>query len=199
MGLYQPTAGRILVDGVELRDMAPADWYRRFGTVFQDFQRYQSSVRDNITVGWVDGAGDEAALQAAVGRSGADEVAKTLPQGLDTLLGREFHEGQELSVGQWQKLAIARAYFRPAEILILDEPASALDAQAEAAVYEHFARMAAERTVVLISHRLGSCRIADRVLVLQAGQLIEAGTHDELLARGGAYAELYRLQAAWYR
>ena len=199
MGLYQPTAGRILVDGVELREMAPADWYHRFGTVFQDFQRYQSSVRDNITVGWVDGADDEAALQAAVGRSGADEVATTLPQGVDTLLGKEFHEGQELSVGQWQKLAIARAYFRPAEMLILDEPASALDAQAEAAVYEHFARMAAERTVVLISHRLGSCRIADRVLVLRAGRLIEAGTHDELLARDGAYAELYRLQAAWYR
>ena len=199
MGLYQPTAGRILVDGIDLRDMAPADWYRRFGTVFQDFQRYQSSVRDNITVGWVDGAGDEAALNAAVGRSGADEVATTLPQGVDTLLGREFHEGQELSVGQWQKLAIARAYFRPAEMLILDEPASALDAQAEAAVYEHFARMAAARTVVLISHRLGSCRIADRVLVLQAGRLIEAGTHGELLAQGGAYAELYGLQAAWYR
>ena len=199
MGLYQPTAGRILVDGIDLRDMAPADWYRRFGTVFQDFQRYQSSVRDNITVGWVDGAGDAAALNAAVGRSGADEVATTLPQGVDTLLGREFHEGQELSVGQWQKLAIARAYFRPAEMLILDEPASALDAQAEAAVYEHFARMAAARTVVLISHRLGSCRIADRVLVLQAGRLIEAGTHGELLAQGGAYAELYELQAAWYR
>ncbi len=199
MGLYQPTAGRILVDGVDLRDMAPADWYRRFGTVFQDFLRYQSTVRDNITFGWVDGAGDEAALHAAVIRSEADEVVKTLPQGLDTLLGKEFHAGQELSVGQWQKLAIARAYFRPAEMLILDEPASALDAQAEAAVYEHFARMAAERTVVLISHRLGSCRIADRVLVLQAGQLIEAGTHDELMAHGGAYAELYRLQAAWYR
>ena len=199
MGLYQPTAGRILVDGVELREMAPADWYRRFGTVFQDFRRYQSSVRDNITAGWVEGAGDEAALQAAVARSGADEVAKTLPQGVDTLLGKEFHEGQELSVGQWQKLAIARAYFRPAEMLILDEPASALDAQAEAAVYEHFARMAAARTVVLISHRLGSCRIADRVLVLRDGRLIEAGTHGELLAHGGAYAELYRLQAAWYR
>ena len=199
MGLYQPTAGRILVDGVDLRDMALADWYRRFGTVFQDFLRYQSSVRDNITFGWVDGAADEAALSAAVARSGADEVVKTLPQGLDTLLGKEFHAGQELSVGQWQKLAIARAYFRPAEMLILDEPASALDAQAEAAVYEHFARMAADRTVVLISHRLGSCRIAGRVLVLQAGQLIEAGTHGELMAHDGAYAELYRLQAAWYR
>ena len=199
MGLYQPTAGRILVDGVDLRDMALADWYRRFGTVFQDFLRYQSTVRDNITFGWVDGAADEAALSAAVARSGADEVVKTLPQGLDTLLGKEFHAGQELSVGQWQKLAIARAYFRPAEMLILDEPASALDAQAEAAVYEHFARMAAEWTVVLISHRLGSCRIADRVLVLQAGRLIEAGTHGELMAHDSAYAELYRLQAAWYR
>ncbi|MAG37666.1 MAG: hypothetical protein CL878_15635 [Dehalococcoidia bacterium] len=199
MGLYQPTAGRILVDGVDLRDLAPADWYRRFGTVFQDFLRYQTTVRDNITFGWVEGADNEAALAEAVARSGADEVVATLPEGLDTLLGKEFHEGQELSVGQWQKLAIARAYFRPAEILILDEPASALDAKAEAAVYEHFAHLAADRTVVLISHRLGSCRIADRILVLQEGHLVEAGTHADLVAEGGAYAELFQLQAAWYQ
>ena len=199
MGLYQPTEGRILVDGVDLRDLAPGDWYRRFGTVFQDFLRYQTSVRDNITFGWVEGAAEEAALSDAVARSGADEVVATLPDGLDTVLGKEFHDGHELSVGQWQKLAIARAYFRPAEILILDEPASALDAKAEAAVYGHFAQLAAERTVVLISHRLGSCRIADRILVLQKGRLVEAGTHADLVAEGGAYAELFQLQAAWYR
>ena len=199
MGLYRPTAGCIVVDGVDLRDVAAADWHRRFGAVFQDFLRYQTTVRDNITLGWSAGDQREAALAAAVARSGADEVTETLPDGLGTLLGKEFHEGAELSVGQWQRLAIARAYFQPADILILDEPASALDAKSEAAVYEHFTAMAAERTVVLISHRLGSCRIADRILVLHEGRLLEEGSHAELVAAGGAYADLYRLQAAWYR
>ena len=199
MGLYRPTSGRILVEGVDLTDIAPADWYRKFGTVFQDFLRYQTSVQENITFGWLEGAEDRALLETVLARSGAQEVAAELPQGLDTLLGKEFHAGAELSVGQWQKLAIARAYFRPAEILILDEPASALDAKAEAAVYAHFADLAQERTAVLISHRLASCQIADRILVLREGRLVEQGTHDALLSSGGEYAELYRLQAAAYR
>ncbi len=125
--------------------------------------------------------------------------AAALPRGLETLLGKEFHDGAELSVGQWQKLAIARAYLRPADLLVLDEPAAALDAKAEAAVYQHFAELAERRTVLLISHRLGSCRGANRVLVLHQGRLVEEGTHDELLAATGRYAELYRLQAAWYQ
>ena len=199
LGLYRPTAGRILVDGVDLNEVAPDDWYRRFGTVFQDFVRYQTTVRENIVFGWLEGRDDARALAATVARSGADEVVAALPDGLDTRLGKEFHTGVDLSVGQWQKLAIARAYFRPADILILDEPASALDAKAEAAVYEHFARMAEASTVLLISHRLGSCRIADRILVLREGALVEQGTHTELLAADGEYAVLYRLQAAWYR
>ena len=199
LGLYRPTEGRILVDGVDLNEVAPDDWYRRFGTVFQDFVRYETTVRENIVFGWLEGRDDAGALAATVARSGADEVVAALPDGLDTRLGKEFQAGVDLSVGQWQKLAIARAYFRPADILILDEPASALDAKAEAAVYEHFARMAEANTVLLISHRLGSCRIADRILVLREGALVEQGTHDELLAAGGEYAALYRLQAAWYR
>ena len=199
LGLYRPAAGRILVDGVDLNELALADWYRRFGTVFQDFVRYQTTVRENIVFGWLEGRDDTRALAATVARSGADEVVAALPDGLDTPLGKEFQAGVDLSVGQWQKLAIARAYFRPADILILDEPASALDARAEAAVYEHFARMAEASTVLLISHRLGSCRIADRILVLREGALVEQGTHAELLAAGGEYAALYRLQAAWYR
>ena len=199
LGLYRPTAGRIVVDGVDLNELALDDWYRRFGTVFQDFVRYQTTVRENIVFGWLEGRDDTRALAATVARSGADEVVAALPDGLDTRLGKEFHTGVDLSVGQWQKLAIARAYFRPADILILDEPASALDAKAEAAVYEHFARMAEANTVLLISHRLGSCRIADRILVLREGALVEQGTHAELIAAGGEYAALYRLQAAWYR
>ena len=199
LGLYRPTAGRIVVDGVDLNEMALADWYRRFGTVFQDFVRYETTVRENVVFGWLEGRDDARALAATVARSGAAEVVAALPEGLDARLGKEFQAGVDLSVGQWQKLAIARAYFRPADILILDEPASALDAKAEAAVYEHFARMAEANTVLLISHRLGSCRIADRILVLREGALVEQGTHAELLAAGGEYAALYRLQAAWYR
>jgi ATP-binding cassette subfamily B protein len=199
MGLYQPSSGRILVDGVDLADIAPANWYTKFGTVFQSYLRFQTTVKENITFGWLDGADDRDHLQSVLARSDAQEVAAALPQGLATPVGKEFHAGMELSVGQWQKLAIARAYFKPAEILILDEPASALDAKAEAAVYRHFAELAQERTAVLISHRLASCQIADRILVLREGRLIEQGTHDALLSSGREYATLYRLQAAAYR
>jgi ATP-binding cassette subfamily B protein len=198
LGLYRPTAGRILIDGVDLADVDPGEWYRRCGAVFQSFQRYQTTVRDNVAIGWIEGNTPDT-LEEACRRSGADAVAATLPDGLDTALGREFHDGLDLSVGQWQRLAVARAYLRPAEILVLDEPASALDAKAEADVYAHFARMAAGRTVVLVSHRLGSCRIASRVLVLRDGHFVEDGTHAALIERGGEYADLYRRQAAWYR
>ena len=184
---------------MDLREIAPADWYRRIGAVFQDFNRYEASVRDNIAFGWVDGANRPGAIEQAAARSGALEFVAELPDGLETHLGKTYREGRELSVGQWQKLAIARATLRPAEILILDEPASALDAKAEAEVYEQFATLAAGRTAVLISHRLRSCRMADRILVLQDGRLVEEGTHDELIAQGGEYAAMYRAQAAWYR
>ena len=199
MGLYRPTSGRILVDGMDLRELAPADWHRRFGTVFQHYLRLQATVPENVAPGAIAGSSDDLALAAAVARSGADEMAARLPGGLETPLGRDFHEGSELSVGQWQKLAIARAYLRDGEILVLDEPASALDAKAEAEVYRHFARMAEARTVILISHRLGSCRLAGRILVLRDGRLTEQGSHEELVSSGGTYAELYRMQAAWYR
>ena len=199
MGLYRPTSGRILVDGMDLRELAPADWHRRFGTVFQHYLRLQATVRENVAPGAIAGSSDDLMLAAAIERSGADEVAARLPGGLETPLGREFHEGSELSVGQWQKLAIARAYLRDGEILVLDEPASALDAKAEAEVYRHFARMAEARAVILISHRLGSCRLAGRILVLRDGRLTEQGSHEQLVSSGGTYAELYRMQAAWYR
>ena len=199
MGLYEPTSGRIVVDGVDLKEIALADWYRRIGAVFQNFTRYQASLRENIGFGWLPKLDDTDAIASAAARSGADEVASSLPRGLETPLGKEFQEGSELSVGQWQRLAIARAYLRPAEILILDEPASGLDAKAEAGVYDHFARMAEASTVVLISHRLGSCRLADRILVLNEGRVVEQGTHSQLIAVGGEYAELFKLQAGWYQ
>ncbi len=166
----------------------------RLSAVFQEFNRYQATVRENVSFRDL----PEEKLRDALERSGASEVAASLPDGVETRLGKEFHQGEDLSHGQWQKLAIARAYAREAELLILDEPASALDAQAEASVYEHFARMARARTVVLISHRLGSCRLAQRIVVLERGRIVEEGSHEELLERGGRYAELYRMQAAWY-
>ena len=199
MGLYEPTSGRIVVDGVDLKEIALADWYRRIGAVFQDFTRYQVSLRENIGFGWLPKLDDAEAIASAAARSGAAEVAASLPRGLETPLGKEFQEGSELSVGQWQRLAIARAYLRPAEVLILDEPASGLDAKAEAGVYDHFARMAEASTVALISHRLGSCRLADRILVLNEGRVVEQGTHSQLIAAGGEYAELFKLQAGWYQ
>ena len=199
LGLFVPTSGRILIDGVDLREIAPAEWLRRLGVVFQDYNRYELTVRENIACGCVDIKDAFRTVEEAAAKSGADQVAETLPQGLDTPLGKTYREGAELSVGQWQKLAIARAYIRPAEILILDEPASALDARAEAEVYDHFAQIAEDRTVLLISHRLGSCRLAHRTLVLRDGQLVEEGNHRELMAMNGEYAEMYRNQAQWYQ
>ena len=199
LGLFVPTSGRILIDGVDLRELAPAEWLRRLGVVFQDYNRYELTVRENIACGCVDIKDAFRAVEEAAAKSGADQVAETLPQGLDTPLGKTYREGAELSVGQWQKLAIARAYIRPAEILILDEPASALDARAEAEVYDHFAQIAEDRTVLLISHRLGSCRLAHRTLVLRNGQLVEEGNHRALMAMNGEYAEMYRNQAQWYQ
>ncbi len=197
LGLFVPTDGRILVDGVDIREVAPDEWLRRTGVVFQDYNRYELTIRENIACGWMDG--ESGAVEEAAAKSGADQVAETLSNGLETPLGKTYREGTELSIGQWQKLAIARAYMRPAEILVLDEPASALDARAEADVYDHFARIARNRTVLLISHRLGSCRLADRILLLGDGRLVEEGSHRELLELNGQYAELYRNQAEWYR
>ncbi len=197
LGLFDPTAGRILVDGVDLREVAPDEWLRRTGVVFQDYNRYELTARENIACGWMEA--EAGAVEDEAAKSGAYQVVETLPHGLDTPLGKTYRRGSELSIGQWQKLAIARAYMRPAEVLILDEPASALDAKAEADVYTHFARIAEKRTVILISHRLGSCRLADRILLLGDGKIVEEGSHRELLAMNGQYAELYRNQARWYR
>jgi ATP-binding cassette subfamily B protein len=199
LGLYRPTAGEILVEGADLQSIDPAAWRAQAAAVFQDYMRYTSSARENIGYGHIERLGDDMAIVAAAQQSGASAVVAQLPQGYATLLGKEFEGGVDLSGGQWQTFAIARAYLRDAAVLVLDEPAAALDALAEQEVYRQFLSMSAGKTVLLISHRLGAARLADRILVLQRGRIAEAGTHAELLAAGGHYAQLYRLQAAWYQ
>ena len=206
LGLYRPDAGRITVDGIDLTDLDPAQWRRRATAIFQDFMRYPTSVAENIGYADValldDGAVPATAVHprivAAAEQSGAATFVADLPAGYATPLGKEFEAGVELSAGQWQRLAIARAYLRDAQIVVLDEPTAALDPRAEVAVYRQFRAAAAGRCAVFISHRLGSARLADRIIVLREGRIVEEGGHEALLARGGEYARMYRLQASWY-
>jgi len=172
---------------------------RNVGVIFQDFVRYDFVMRENIAVGNIDRLDDQARIQGAAERSLADSVAGRLAGRYDQMLGRRFEGGVELSGGEWQKVALARAYMRDAQILILDEPTAALDARAEYQVFLRFSELTAGKMAVLISHRFSTVRMADRILVLRAGELVEQGTHEELVARGGLYAELFQLQAAGYR
>jgi ATP-binding cassette subfamily B protein len=197
--LYEPTEGRILLDGRDLRDWPTAELRRRIGVIFQDFNQYQFKLRENVGVGAVEHLENEPRLRRAIERGGADEVVAALSAGLETPLGRWFQDGAELSGGQWQKIALARAFMREeADILVLDEPTAALDADAEHAVFERFRALAHGRTTILISHRFPTVRMADRILVLDGGRVMEEGTHPELLARGGRYAHLFTLQASGY-
>jgi ATP-binding cassette, subfamily B, bacterial len=197
--LYEPTEGRILLDGRDLRGWDVDELRARIGVIFQDFNEYQLAVRENVGVGSVGHLEDELRLRRAVESGGATEVVGALKQGLDTPLGRWFHQGVELSGGQWQKIALARAFMREeADILVLDEPTAALDAEAEHAVFERFRRLARDRTTILISHRFPTVRMADRILVIEGGRVVEEGTHDELVAAGARYAQLFALQARGY-
>jgi ATP-binding cassette subfamily B protein len=197
--LYDPDEGRILLDGRDLRDYDLDDLRANIGVIFQDFMRYHLSAADNIGVGQIDAMNDAGRIREAARRAMADEVIEALPQGYDQLIGRRFKTGVDLSGGQWQKIAIARAYMRDAQVMILDEPTAALDARSEFEVFQRFKELSSGRTAVLISHRFSSVRMADRILVLSEGRLEASGTHEGLLAQGGRYAELFELQAAGYR
>jgi ATP-binding cassette subfamily B protein len=196
--LYDPTAGAIAIDGRDLRDFATTDLRRQISVVFQDFARYQLTARENIGFGDSRGKVTDERIEAAAHRSGAHAVIAGLPKGYDTTLGRWFDDGQELSIGEWQKVALARAFLREAPIIVLDEPTSALDAKAEFDFYEKFRKVAQGKTAVLISHRFSTVRMADRIYVLDKGRIIESGSHDELVRAGGHYAELFGTQARYY-
>ena len=197
--LYDPDEGRILLDGHDLRDYDLEALRGSMGVIFQDFVRYNLSAGDNIAVGRIAARDDHARIERAAMRSQADEVVARLPRGYRQMIGKRFKSGVELSGGEWQKIAIARAYMREAEVLILDEPTAALDARAEFEVFQRFKELSKGKTAVLISHRFSSVRMADRILVLADGKVEAAGTHDELISQSGRYSELFELQAAGYR
>ena len=197
--LYDPDEGRILLDGRDLRDYDIDDLRANIGVIFQDFVRYHLTAGENIGVGRIEQMYDGERIRDAARRGMADEVIESLPGGYDQVIGRRFKTGVDLSGGQWQKIAIARAYMRDAQVMILDAPTAALDARAEFEVFQRFKELSNGRTAVLISHRFSSVRMADRILVLEQGRIEASGTHDELMGAGGRYAELFELQAAGYR
>ena len=197
--LYDPSEGTILIDGVDLRDFRVDELRREIGILFQDFARYDMTVRNNIGFGRVERMDDDTAIWTAARRSRVDEIVKKMPSGLEQMLGNRFHGGMDLSGGQWQRIALARTYLRDAQIIVLDEPTSALDALAEAEVLEDYHDLTRDRTSILISHRFTTVRMADRIVVLSKGRISEEGKHDELVADGGVYSRLYETQAATYR
>ncbi|MDP3091797.1 MAG: ABC transporter ATP-binding protein [Nitrospira sp.] len=197
--LYDPTSGRITIDGTDLRDYAIADVRGAVSGIFQDFVKFQFSAKDNITLG---ANASEVALPVVVQaarQAGVHEAIERLPKGYESLLGKLFDGGHELSIGEWQKVALARAILRNSQILILDEPTSAMDAKAEAELFERFHELAQGRTAILISHRLSTVKMADRIFVVDRGQIVEQGTHDDLMSRQGLYASLFLTQAQHYQ
>jgi ATP-binding cassette subfamily B protein len=197
--LYDPVEGQVLLDGIDLREYDLESLYREIGVIFQDFMRYEMTARENIAVGQIDQINNLPLLQRAADKSMADEVIGRLPREYDQMLGRRFAGGVDLSGGEWQKVALARAYLRDAQVLILDEPTAALDARSEFEVFQRFAELTAGKTALFISHRFSTVRMAQRILVLENGRIAEDGSHEELLNLSGRYAAMFELQAASYR
>jgi ATP-binding cassette subfamily B protein len=197
--LYDPTEGQVLLDGIDLREYSLEDLYREIGVIFQDFMRYEMTARENVAVGRIEEIEDIAGIAAAAHKSLADEVIERLPENYEQMLGRRFENGVDLSGGEWQKLALARAYLRDAQLLILDEPTAALDARSEYEVFERFAELTEGKMALFISHRFSTVRMADRIVVLADGQIAEDGSHEQLMALGGSYAAMFEMQAASYR
>jgi ATP-binding cassette subfamily B protein len=197
--LYDPSAGRICVDGVDLREVSATELRSSISVIFQDYSQYQMSARTNIWVGNAELDPHDEVIEAAARDSGAHEVIESLGNGYETILGKWFEDGEELSIGEWQKVALARAFVRDAQILVLDEPTSALDPNAEWKVFEHIRGLAQGKAVILISHRFSTVRMADRIHILDGGRVIETGTHEELMELGGTYAGMYEVQARAYQ
>jgi ATP-binding cassette subfamily B protein len=197
--MYDPLDGRITIDGIDIREFKKEDLRRSISVIFQDFVQYALPVRDNIWFGSVSLPADDEAIVRSARAAGADTFIRKLSRGYDTTLGNLFEGGEELSVGQWQKIALARAFLRPSELIVLDEPTSALDPKSEFEVFEKFRQLAADRSTLLISHRLSTVKMADRIYVLTGGRIVEQGTHEELVVLGNDYASLYNTQAASYR
>jgi ATP-binding cassette subfamily B protein len=197
--LYDPTEGKILLDGIDLREYSIEDLCREIGVIFQDFMRYEMTAAENIAVGRIEKLHDRPLIELAAKKSLADKVIEKLANGYDQMLGRRFETGVDLSGGEWQRLALARAYLRDAQMLILDEPTAALDARAEYEVFERFYDLTVGKMTLLISHRFSTVRMADRIVVLENGKIVEEGKHDRLVQKGGVYAEMFELQASSYR
>ncbi len=196
---YEPTSGAIYLDGININQFDIDEYRQRFGVIFQDFFRYEFTLRENIAVGNISELQNDLVLQDAAEKSLADQVISEMSRGIEQQLGRRFSNGQELSGGQWQKIALARAYMKDSDIMILDEPTSALDAQAEYDVFKRFIGLTKGKTSIIISHRFSTVRMADRILVLQDGKVLELGTHEELMASPALYSKLFNLQAAGYQ
>ncbi|MHB8910466.1 MAG: ABC transporter ATP-binding protein [Syntrophales bacterium] len=197
--LYDPTGGSITIDGVDLREFETKALRHEIAIIFQDYAHYHLTARENIWFGNIALPPDHERVIAAARRSGADDVISGLPRGYDTILGKRFEDGEELSIGEWQKVALARAFMRDAQIIVLDEPTSSMDAKAEYEIFQRFRQLVSGRTAILISHRFSTVRMADHIFVLNQGSIIEGGTHEELVRVGGTYARLFEMQAQHYR
>ena len=197
--LYDPTEGNITIDGIDIRDFKIADLRKQIGVIFQDYVKYDFTARENIWLGNIEVEPDDNEIYKAASHSGADRVIKTLPLEYDTVLGKRFDEGEQLSIGQWQKIALARAFLRDSQVIILDEPSSALDPKAEYKIFQQFRQLLQDKTAIFISHRLSTVTMADWIYVLSRGSIIESGTHKQLIGLGGTYARMFETQAKNYR